>query len=180
MALGLGILRGEGGVTRDHGRTTVYVLDDDPSVRNSLGRLMRVEGYDVRLFASAEDFLREVTPSPLSCLLLDITLPNINGLEVQRTLNDTRPTGYTSVLKTMQIMLEKGLVECDDTRRPQLYRARYSRERTQKQFVTEVLQQVYRGSLTALVMHSAGTRKPSAEDIEEIETFLRELKRGSK
>jgi predicted transcriptional regulator len=100
--------------------------------------------------------------------------------DVQRTLNDTRPTGYTSVLKTMQIMLEKGLVERDDTRRPQLYRARYSRERTQKQFVTEVLQQVYRGSLTALVMHAAGTRKPSAEDIEEIETFLRELKRGSK
>jgi predicted transcriptional regulator len=100
--------------------------------------------------------------------------------DVQRTLNDTRATGYTSVLKTMQIMLEKGLVERDDTRRPQLYRARYSRERTQKQFVTEVLQQVYRGSLTALVMHAAGTRKPSAEDIEEIETFLRELKRGSK
>jgi predicted transcriptional regulator len=100
--------------------------------------------------------------------------------DVQRTLNDTRTTGYTSVLKTMQIMLEKGLVERDEARRPQLYRARYSRERTQKQFVTEVLQQVYRGSLTALVMHAAGTRKPSTEDIEEIETFLRELKRVSK
>jgi predicted transcriptional regulator len=97
--------------------------------------------------------------------------------EVQRTLNDTRPTGYTSVLKTMQIMLEKGLVERDDTRRPQVYRARHSRERTQKQFVSELLQQVYRGSLTSLVMHAAGSRKPSAEDIEEIEAFLRSLKR---
>ena len=100
--------------------------------------------------------------------------------EVQRTLNDARPTGYTSVLKTMQIMLEKGLVERDDTRRPQLYRARHSRERTQKQFVSEILQQVYRGSLTAMVMHAAGTRKPSADDIEEIEAFLRELKREKK
>ncbi len=99
---------------------------------------------------------------------------------VQRTLNDSRPTGYTSVLKTMQIMLEKGLVERDDTRRPQVYRARYSRERTQKQFVSEILQQVYRGSLTAMVMHAAGTRKPSADDIEEIEAFLRELKREKK
>ena len=72
----------------DHHRTTVYVLDDDPSVRNSLGRLMRAEGYDVRLFDSAEEFLRDVAPAPLSCLLLDITLPNINGLEVQRTLNE--------------------------------------------------------------------------------------------
>jgi len=71
-----------------HPRTTVYVLDDDASVRNSLGRLMRAEGYDVRLYESAERFLEEVTPTPLACLLLDITLPNINGLEVQRTLND--------------------------------------------------------------------------------------------
>lgn len=100
--------------------------------------------------------------------------------EVQRALNDIRPTGYTSVLKTMQIMLEKGLVERDDTRRPQVYRARHSRERTQKQFVSEVLQQVYRGSLTALVMHAAGTGKPSADDIAEIEAFLRELKREKK
>jgi predicted transcriptional regulator len=100
--------------------------------------------------------------------------------EVQRTLNDSRPTGYTSVLKTMQIMLEKGLVERDDTRRPQVYRARYSRERTQQQFVSEILQQVYRGSVTAMVMHAAGTRKPSADDIEEIEAFLRELKREKK
>ena len=80
----------------------------------------------------------------------------------------------------MQIMLEKGLVDRDDTRRPQVYRARHSRERTQKQFVSDVLQQVYRGSLTAMVMHAAGTRKPSADDIEEIEAFLRELKRGNK
>jgi BlaI family transcriptional regulator, penicillinase repressor len=100
--------------------------------------------------------------------------------DVQRTLNDSRPTGYTSVLKTMQIMLEKGLVERDDTRRPQVYRARYSRERTQKQYVSEILQQVYRGSLTAMVMHAAGTRKTSADDIEEIEAFLRELKREKK
>jgi predicted transcriptional regulator len=100
--------------------------------------------------------------------------------EVQRTLDDARPTGYTSVLKTMQIMLEKGLVERDDTRRPQVYRARHTRDRTQKQFVSEILQQVYRGSLTALVMHAAGSRKPSADDIEEIEAFLRELKRGNK
>lgn len=100
--------------------------------------------------------------------------------DVQRTLNDARPTGYTSVLKTMQIMLEKGLLDRDDTRRPQVYRARYSRDRTQKQFVSDVLQQVYRGSLKALVMHAAGTRKPSADDIEEIEAFLRDLKRDQK
>ena len=73
-----------------HQKTTVYVLDDDASVRNSLGRLMRSEGYDVRLYESAERFLQEVMVTPLACLLLDITLPTINGLEVQRTLNERK------------------------------------------------------------------------------------------
>ena len=73
-----------------HSRTTVYVLDDDASVRNSLGRLMRSEGYDVHLYESAERFLREVAPGPLACLLLDITLPDVNGLAVQRTLTERR------------------------------------------------------------------------------------------
>ena len=69
-------------------RTTVFVVDDDESVRNSLGRLMRAEGFKVRLFESAERFLAEVTSMPSACVLLDLTLPRINGLEVQRRLNE--------------------------------------------------------------------------------------------
>ena len=81
---------------------------------------------------------------------------------VQNILNESKSTGYTSVLKTMQIMTDKGLVERDDTRRPQIYRARYSEDRTQKQLLTDLIQRVYGGSVKALVMHAVGTRKPSA------------------
>ena len=70
------------------GRPTVFVVDDDESVRNSLGRLMRAEGFKVRLFESPERFLAEVTSMPSACVLLDLTLPRINGLEVQRRLNE--------------------------------------------------------------------------------------------
>src|SRR5687767_5514780 len=91
---------------------------------------------------------------------------------VQNILNEAKSTGYTSVLKTMQIMADKGLVERDDTQRPQIYRARYSQDRTQKQLLTDVIQRVYGGSVKALVLHAIGTRKPSAEDLEAIEKLL--------
>lgn len=68
-------------------RPTVFVVDDDESVRTSLGRLMRAEGFTVHLFESPERFLAEVTPIPEACVLLDITLPGMNGLEVQAKLN---------------------------------------------------------------------------------------------
>jgi BlaI family transcriptional regulator, penicillinase repressor len=91
---------------------------------------------------------------------------------VQTILDQSRPTGYTTVLKTMQIMADKGLVERDDTVRPQIYRARHSEDRTQKQLLTDLIQRVYGGSVKALVLHAIGTRKPSAEDVEAMEKLL--------
>lgn len=91
---------------------------------------------------------------------------------VQNVLNESKATGYTSVLKTMQIMADKGLVERDDTRRPQIYRPRYSEDRTQKQLLADLIHRAYGGSVKALVMHAIGTRKPSHEDLEAIEKLL--------
>jgi len=91
---------------------------------------------------------------------------------VQNILNESKETGYTSVLKTMQIMTDKGLVERDDTQRPQIYRARYSEDRTQKQLLTDLIQRVYGGSVKALVMHAVGTRKPSDADLGAIGKLL--------
>ncbi len=69
-------------------RPTVFIVDDDESVRTSLARLMRSEGFEVRLYDAAERFLEEVTSIPSACVLLDIALPRVNGLEVQRRLNE--------------------------------------------------------------------------------------------
>ena len=100
--------------------------------------------------------------------------------EVLNILNAVRPTGYTSVLKTMQIMTEKELVTRDDTRRPQVYEARHSEERTQKQLLGDLIQRAYGGSVKTLVMHAVGTRKPSTEDLEAIEKLLDRFERGKK
>jgi predicted transcriptional regulator len=100
--------------------------------------------------------------------------------DVRNTLAKSKPTGYTSVLKTMQVMTEKGLVDRDETCRPQIYRARYSQDRTQRQFLGDLIQRLYGGSVKALVMHAVGTRKPSHEDLEAIEKLLDRFEGGRK
>src|SRR5688572_32814877 len=92
--------------------------------------------------------------------------------DVQAILDRSKPTGYTTVLKTMQIMADKRLDDRYDTVRPQIHRARYSEDRTQKQLLTDIIQRVYGGSVKALVLHAIGTQKPSAEDIEKITKLL--------
>lgn len=64
----------------------VSVVDDDPSVRKSLGRLIRSARLEVKVFASAEEFLDSDRPCDTDCLILDIRLPGISGLELHRHL----------------------------------------------------------------------------------------------
>ena len=92
--------------------------------------------------------------------------------EIQNILNETKPTGYTTVLKMLQIMTEKGLVDRDDAVRPQIYKARYSQQQTQRQLLRDLVDRAFGGSVKALVMQALSTRKSSAEDLETIEKLL--------
>jgi len=67
-------------------RRIVFVIDDEPSVRRSLSRLLKAAGYDVEVFASAQDFLRHESDDELACLVLDVKMPGLNGLELQEAL----------------------------------------------------------------------------------------------
>ena len=95
--------------------------------------------------------------------------------EIQRIMDAARPTGYTTVLKMLQIMLEKGLVERDDSQRPQIYKVRQSRERTQRQILRDLTERAFGGSVKALVLQALATRKSTPEEIEEIEKLLDRL-----
>jgi BlaI family transcriptional regulator, penicillinase repressor len=94
---------------------------------------------------------------------------------VQRILNEIKPTGYTTVLKLMQIMTEKGLVERDEAQRPQIYRPRYTRERTQRQLVGDLLQRAFGGSVKALVLQALAVKKTPEAELEAIEKLLDQL-----
>ena len=66
--------------------STVFVIDDDPHLRASVGRLLRSLGLDAQLFASISDFLKSDPPDGPSCLVLDVRLPGESGLDFQREL----------------------------------------------------------------------------------------------
>jgi BlaI family transcriptional regulator, penicillinase repressor len=100
--------------------------------------------------------------------------------DVQKVLQASRPTGYTTVLKMLQIMTEKGLVERDETVRPQIYRPKATQEQTQRQLLRDLIQRAYGGSVKALVMQALGTSKTSPEALQEIEKLLDRAERGSK
>ena len=99
------------------GKPIVFVVDDDVSVRESLEPLIRFAGWQPEVFASAKDFLsrpRELAPS---CLVLDVNLPDLNGLDLQRQIAADRLdmpiiflTGYADVRMTVQAM-KGGAVE---------------------------------------------------------------------
>jgi len=112
------------------------------------------------------------TKAELAILRVLWTEGPLSVRDVQAILDRSKPTGYTTALKLMQIMADKGLVDRDDTVRPQIYRARYSEDRTQKQLLTDLIQRVYGGSVKALVLHAIGTQKPSAEDLDKITKLL--------
>jgi FixJ family two-component response regulator len=66
----------------------VFAVDDDASMREALSRLFRSIGIQAQIFASAEDFLRFERPDAPACLVLDVRLPGLSGLELQRELAD--------------------------------------------------------------------------------------------
>ena len=101
--------------------------------------------------------------------------------EVLRHFNEGRASeaGYTTVLKMLQIMTEKGLVERDDARRPQVYRARLSQEQTQRQLVSDLLERAFGGSAKQLVMQALATRKTPEAELTQIEKLLDKLEGDS-
>ena len=100
--------------------------------------------------------------------------------DVQKALDAIKPTGYTTVLKLMQIMTEKGLVTRDESVRPQIYRARQSQEQTQQRLVSDLLQRAFGGSVRSMVLQALAAKKSSPAEIKEIEKLLERVERGAK
>jgi BlaI family transcriptional regulator, penicillinase repressor len=97
--------------------------------------------------------------------------------EVHEALNEKKPMGYTSVLKLMQIMTAKGTVRRNEQQRAHVYEACQPAEKTKKQFATDVLQRVFDGSASELMMHALSGRKGTKQEIEELRRLLDEYER---
>ncbi len=95
--------------------------------------------------------------------------------DVHETL-DKKDAGYTTTLKLMQIMHEKGLVERDTTAKTHIYKALLNQEKTQQQLVNKMIDNVFNGSAARLVMQALGNQSASKEEIDLIKAYLDKLK----
>ena len=97
---------------------------------------------------------------------------------VHEALSRVRETGYTTVLKLMQIMTEKGLVERDESERTHVYQARFTQEATQQRLVSDLLEKAFGGSASQLVMRALAAKPASADELAQIRRLLDELEGG--
>jgi len=92
--------------------------------------------------------------------------------QVHETLTRVRPTAYTTALKMLQIMTEKGLVRRDETDRTHIYHPRLSEEQTQRQLVRDLADRAFGGSASKLVMQALATKRASADELTQIRNLI--------
>ena len=119
---------------------------------------------------------KQPTPRPTDAELAILRVLWERGASTVRQVHDIllreRPTAYTTALKLLQIMTEKGLVRRDETDRTHIYHARLTEEQTQRQLVRDLLDRAFGGSSTKLVMQALAARRTSAEELTEIRRLI--------
>jgi predicted transcriptional regulator len=95
--------------------------------------------------------------------------------EVNEAMNKDKATGYTTTLKLMQIMAEKGLVVRDESQRTHIYKARADQKRTQTQLVGNLLETAFAGSAEKLVMRALSAKKVPAKELAKIRKMLDQM-----
>ena len=97
--------------------------------------------------------------------------------DVHEELSVYKDSGYTTTLKLMQIMFEKDLVKRDDSNKTHIYIPNVSKEKTQQQMLGKMVNTLFGGSASQLVMQALGSSQPSKEELEEIQKLLNDLKK---
>jgi BlaI family transcriptional regulator, penicillinase repressor len=120
------------------------------------------------------------TDAELAILRVLWRLKSATVRQVQEALNQERETGYTTVLKLMQIMHEKQLLTRDESERTHVYKAALTEEQTQRQLVDHLLERAFGGSARQLVMQVLSSRKASSKELAQIRGLLDELEGGHK
>jgi BlaI family penicillinase repressor len=100
--------------------------------------------------------------------------------EVHEVLAKSKATGYTTVLKLLQIMANKGMVIRNEEQRAHVYQAKQPEENTKQQLVGDLLQRAFGGSASQLMMHALAGKQTSEQEIDEIRRMLDDYERGKK
>lgn len=100
--------------------------------------------------------------------------------DVHEVLEQSKEAGYTTTLKLMQIMHDKKLLKRDTGSKSHVYTANVSQERTQGQLVKKLIDSVFNGSASQLVMQALGSQKTNKKELDEIKKYLEEIEKKSK
>jgi BlaI family transcriptional regulator, penicillinase repressor len=95
--------------------------------------------------------------------------------EIHQRLNAAKGTNYSTTVKMLAVMLEKGLVKRDESARPHVYRAAEARQRTQKRMLATLIDRVFDGSSMTLVLQALSSRPASKSDLDEIRRLIDRL-----
>ena len=127
---------------------------------------------------------RHPTPRPTEAELEILGVLWKHGPSTVRTVHESlaasRSVGYTTALKLLQIMAEKGLVRRDETERAHVYAASAPAERTQRRLVADLLDRAFAGSAARLVQQALSSRRASPAEIARIRELLDDLERGNR
>lgn len=125
---------------------------------------------------SVAQMTKSTTPRPTDAELAILRVLWERGASTVRQVHDIlsreRPTAYTTALKMLQIMTEKGLVRRDESDRTHVYRAKLTEEQTQRQLVRDLLDRAFGGSATKLVMQALAAHRTSADELTEIRKLI--------
>jgi predicted transcriptional regulator len=100
--------------------------------------------------------------------------------KVNEILNQAREVGYTTTLKIMQIMTEKGLVERDTSQRTHIYKALVKEKDTQKNLLRTFVDKTYRGSTMSLIMQALGNQEASKDELDKLKEIIQSLEKKNK
>ncbi len=127
---------------------------------------------------------RSIPPRPTEAELEILTVLWSRGPTTVRDVHETiagrRPTQYTTVLKQMQVMAEKGLVLRNEDQRAHIYEASRPREWTQRQLAGDMLQRAFNGSAKSLMMGALSSRKASKQELAELRALIEEYEKRTK
>jgi len=120
--------------------------------------------------------LSRPTDSELEILSILWEKKNASVREVHEELSKTKESGYTTTLKLMQIMFEKGFVTRDDSKKTHIYFPQITRESTRKQFVGKIINNLFSGSPAALALQALGHASLSRKELDDIQEMIDQLK----
>jgi len=128
----------------------------------------------IRIIGRMSRTLPRPTDAELAILRVLWELGPATVRQVHEVLATTRDTGYTTTLKLMQIMADKGLVTRDESARTHIYAARISQENTQRQLLDDLVTRAFGGSATELVLRALSSHTTSADELREIRKLIAE------